>query len=117
MKASSSSNRAAATPVTSLVIRTTRPWTGRKRGPNLYTEGARHSRQWEIAHYADPQAFVPKSIMPVFPFSDSQRAALALYDTSFIPRGARPVSPDQDLPTAAMTKQGIVVPQVRYMTR
>jgi mono/diheme cytochrome c family protein len=86
-------------------------------GPNLSWEGARHSRQWLLAHYVNPQAFVPKSIMPIFPFSDSQRAALSLYDAGFIPKGAKPVSPDQDMPTEAMQKDQIVVPQVRYMTR
>jgi cbb3-type cytochrome oxidase cytochrome c subunit len=86
-------------------------------GPNLSWEGSRHSRQWIDQHYANPQAFVPKSIMPVFPFSDSQRAALTLYDVQFIPKGAKPVSPDQDLPTTAMTNDKIVTPEVRYMTR
>jgi cbb3-type cytochrome oxidase cytochrome c subunit len=86
-------------------------------GPNLSWEGARHSQQWLVAHYLNPQAFVPKSVMPVFPFSDSQRAALSLYDSSAIPKGGRRVSEDQDMPTAAMTKDDIAVPQVRYMTR
>lgn len=86
-------------------------------GPNLSWEGARHSQQWIVAHYLNPQLFVPKSIMPVFPFSDSQRDALALYDSSAIPKGARPVSPDQDMPTTAMQNDDILVPQVRYMTR
>jgi len=86
-------------------------------GPNLSWEGARHSQQWLVAHYLNPQAFVPKSVMPVFPFSDSQRAALSLYDSSAIPNGGRRVSQDQDMPTAAMAKDNIAVPQVRYMTR
>lgn len=86
-------------------------------GPNLTWEGSRHSRQWEVAHYLNPQLLVPKSIMPVFPFSDSQRDASSLYDTSFLPKGTKPVSPDQDLPTTAMQNTDIVVPQVRYMSR
>jgi mono/diheme cytochrome c family protein len=85
--------------------------------PNLSWEGSRHSRQWVDAHYVNPQAFVPKSIMPVFPLSDSQRAALSLYDTSFIPKGGRPVSPNEDMPSTAYTANKIVVPEVRYMTR
>ncbi len=86
-------------------------------GPNLSWEGSRHSRQWVDAHYVNPQAFVPKSIMPVFPLSDSQRAALSLYDTSFIPKGGRPVSPDEDMPSTSMIASKIMVPDVRYMTR
>ena len=69
-------------------------------GPELSWEGTRHSQKWLTEHYKNPQAFVPGSIMPIFPFSDSQRAALSLYDASLRPTNAnaRPVSPDQDLP-------------------
>ena len=69
-------------------------------GPELSWEGTRHSQKWMVEHYKNPQAFVPGSIMPIFPFSDSQRAALSLYDGSLRPSKstARPVSPDQDLP-------------------
>lgn len=69
-------------------------------GPELSWEGTRHSQKWLVEHYKNPQAFVPGSIMPIFPFSDSQRAALSLYDASLRPSKstARPVSPDQDLP-------------------
>ena len=69
-------------------------------GPELSWEGTRHSQRWLTEHYKNPQAFVPGSIMPIFPFSDSQRAALSEYDASLHPNNAnsRPVSPDQDLP-------------------
>ena len=69
-------------------------------GPELSWEGSRHSQKWLVEHYKNPQAFVPGSIMPIFPFSDTQRAALSLYDASKRPAksGARPVSPDQDMP-------------------
>ncbi len=69
-------------------------------GPELSWEGTRHSQKWIVEHYKNPQAFVPGSIMPIFPFSDSQRAALSLYDGAQRPSkaNARPVSPDQDLP-------------------
>lgn len=68
--------------------------------PELSWEGTRHSQKWLVEHYKNPQAFVPGSIMPIFPFSDSQRAALSLYDGSLrSPKAtARPVSPDQDIP-------------------
>ena len=69
-------------------------------GPELSWEGTRHSQKWLVEHYKNPQAFVPGSIMPIFPFSDSQRAALSLYDGSLrSPKAtARPVSQDQDIP-------------------
>ncbi len=69
-------------------------------GPELSWEGTRHSQKWLVEHYKNPQAFVPGSIMPIFPFSDSQRAALSAYDASLRPAkaGAHIVSPDQDLP-------------------
>lgn len=88
-------------------------------GPELSWEGTRHSQQWTIAHYANPQAFVPTSIMPIFPLSNSQRAALSLYDLSQRPTkpGARPVSQDQDMPTRQAQDAGVQTPDVRYMTR
>ena len=69
-------------------------------GPELSWEGTRHSQKWLVEHYKNPQAFVPGSIMPIFPLSDTQREALSLYDASLRPANAsaRPVSPDQDLP-------------------
>ena len=69
-------------------------------GPELSWEGTRHSQKWMVEHYKNPQAFVPGSIMPIFPLSDTQREALSLYDGSLRPANAnaRPVSPDQDLP-------------------
>ena len=57
-------------------------------GPELSWEGTRHSQKWLVEHYKNPQAFVPGSIMPIFPFSDSQRAALSLYDASLRPAKA-----------------------------
>lgn len=88
-------------------------------GPELSWEGTRHSQEWMIAHYENPQAFVPTSIMPIFPFSNSQRAALSLYDQSQRPTkpGARLVSPDQDMPTKQAQKIGVQTPDIRYMTR
>lgn len=88
-------------------------------GPNLSWEGTRHSEQWLIAHYKNPQAFVPGSIMPVFPFSDTQRAALAQYDQTFIPAGTRfkPVSPDLDMPSPELVAKGAQTRDLRYMTR
>jgi len=88
-------------------------------GPQLTWEGSRHSQDWLVEHYKNPQAFVPNSIMPIFPFSDSQRKALSMYDQSLMPAnpGARPVSADQDMPNAQLTKAGAQTPDVRYMTR
>jgi cbb3-type cytochrome oxidase cytochrome c subunit len=88
-------------------------------GPDLSWEGTRHSQQWLVAHYQNPQAFVPGSIMPVFPFSDTERAALALYDQTFIPAGrpATLVSPDLDMPTKQQSAYGAENRDLRYMTR
>lgn len=88
-------------------------------GPQLTWEGSRHSQQWLVAHYANPQAFVPGSVMPIFPLSDSERKALTMYDQSLMPDnpGARQVSADQDMPTDALTKAGAQTSDVRYMTR
>ncbi|MDR3709063.1 MAG: c-type cytochrome [Capsulimonadaceae bacterium] len=91
-------------------------------GPNLSWEGSRHSYQWIEEHYRNPQEFVPKSIMPIFPFSDSQRAALTLFDASRLAPGSRPVSADQDMaperyPAGKAVTNKTPNPQLRYMTR
>jgi cbb3-type cytochrome oxidase cytochrome c subunit len=86
-------------------------------GPNLSWEGSRHSTQWIDAHYVNPQAFVPKSIMPVLPLSDTQRAALSLYDTSFLPIGRPLVPQTDDMPSMTLQTEQIMVPEVRYLTR
>ena len=88
-------------------------------GPQLTWEGSRHSTDWLAEHYKNPQEFVPNSIMPIFPFSDSQRKALSLYDQSLMPGnpGARQVTPDQDMPNQQLTKAGAQTPDIRYMTR
>jgi len=91
-------------------------------GPNLSWEGSRHSFQWIEEHYRNPQEFVPKSVMPIFPFSDSQRAALTLFEASHLPVGARPVSADQDMgsfkfPAGKNVTNKTSDPHVRYMTR
>ncbi len=73
---------------------------GRRRRPGTFLGRDAPFAEWLVEHYKNPQAFVPGSIMPIFPFSDSQRAALSKYDGSLRPAkaGARPVSPDQDMP-------------------
>ncbi|MGO8672156.1 MAG: Ig-like domain repeat protein [Capsulimonadaceae bacterium] len=88
-------------------------------GPELTWEGSRHSTEWLIEHYKDPQAFVPGSVMPIFPFSDSQREALSLYDQTLMPDNpaARPVTPDQDMPAAGLAHVGAQTPDIRYMVR
>jgi len=88
-------------------------------GPDLSWEGTRHSQDWLVAHYENPQKFVPGSIMPVFPLSDTQRAALALYDQTFIPAGKKAtlVSPDLDMPNKEQAANGAENRDLRYMTR
>ena len=72
-----------------------------------------------IAHYAHPQDFVPGSIMPEFPFSNSERAALSQYDLSLKPtsEGARQVSPDEDMPEGDLKARGAQTATAGYMVR
>ena len=88
-------------------------------GPELTWEGSRHSQEWLIGHYKNPQEFVPGSIMPIFPLSNSERAALAAYDLTFKSANnhSGPVSPEQDLPPRAAAMAGVRNSQIRYMTR
>jgi cbb3-type cytochrome oxidase cytochrome c subunit len=87
--------------------------------PELSWEGSRHSVEWLMAHYKNPQAFVPNSIMPIFPFTDSQRAALSLYDASNKSRraGGLGVSANQDLPNPDDWMKGVLNKDVRYLVR
>lgn len=88
-------------------------------GPILNGVGSRHSLEYLIAHYEHPQDFVPGSIMPEFPFSNSQRAALSMYDQSLKPANtaARQVSPDQDMPQGALKAHGAQTATAGYMVR
>ncbi|WP_119321012.1 c-type cytochrome [Capsulimonas corticalis] len=86
-------------------------------GPQLTWEGSRHSVQWLTAHYENPQAFVPSSIMPIFPFSDSQRKALSLYDQSLRPAGTTTVGEEVDMPTGELKAKGAQTPDIATMTR
>lgn len=86
-------------------------------GPQLTWEGSRHSTQWLVEHYKNPQEFVPSSIMPIFAFSDSQREALALYDQSLRPAGTNTVDAVVDMPTAQMKAKGAQTPDIAVMTR
>ncbi|MCW3061517.1 MAG: hypothetical protein JWQ02_3338 [Capsulimonas sp.] len=86
-------------------------------GPELTWEGSRHSTQWLVEHYENPQAFVPSSIMPIFPFSDTQRKALSLYDQSLRPTGTKTVDPVVDMPSTQMKSLGAQTPDVATMTR
>ena len=88
-------------------------------GPILNGVGSRHSLEYLIAHYEHPQDFVPGSIMPEFPFSNSQRQALSLYDQSLksTSPGARAVSPEQDMPLGTLKKSGAQTAAPGYMVR
>ena len=86
-------------------------------GPQLTWEGSRHSTQWLVGHYENPQGFVPTSIMPIFPFSDSQRKALSLYDQSLRATGTKTVDAVQDMPTAQLKARGAQTPDIATMTR
>lgn len=52
---------------------------GREIGPNLHWSGVYRSSQWLMGHFENPQAHVPKSIMPVMPFDKSKFQALSRF--------------------------------------
>lgn len=49
---------------------------GREVGPNLHYSGVYRDEEWLIGHFKNPQAYAPKSIMPVMPFDDTKFYAL-----------------------------------------
>ena len=58
-------------------------WGSKRTGPDLARVGGRYSDEWHIDHMADPQALVPESVMPAYPWLaetpiDPSRAAAHL---------------------------------------
>lgn len=49
---------------------------GRQVGPKPNWSGVYRSNEWLYAHFKNPQAEIPRSIMPVFPFDDTKFFAL-----------------------------------------
>lgn len=50
--------------------------------PDLSFEGLIKEDKWIVAHFRDPRAAIPDSIMPTFGFSDGDYAAMSAYLTS-----------------------------------
>lgn len=48
-------------------------------GPDLTRVGARRDRQWLTAHFRDPRAITPHSLMPDYPLSDPDITAVTEY--------------------------------------
>ncbi|MEZ5307093.1 MAG: c-type cytochrome [Pyrinomonadaceae bacterium] len=47
--------------------------------PDLSFEGLMRDDKWVVAHFKDPRALVPDSIMPAFSFSDNEYQAMSAY--------------------------------------
>ena len=43
-------------------------WGSKRTGPDLARVGGKYSNEWQVAHLVDPQALVPGSVMPQYPF-------------------------------------------------
>ena len=43
-------------------------WGSKRTGPDLARVGGRYSDEWHVAHLEDPQALVPESVMPKYPW-------------------------------------------------
>jgi len=43
-------------------------WGSKRTGPDLARVGGRYSDQWHVDHMRDPQAVVPESVMPKYPW-------------------------------------------------
>jgi cytochrome c oxidase cbb3-type subunit 2 len=43
-------------------------WGSKRTGPDLARIGGRYSDEWHAAHFEDPRALVPESIMPAYPW-------------------------------------------------
>jgi cytochrome c oxidase cbb3-type subunit 2 len=43
-------------------------WGSKRTGPDLARVGGRYSDEWQVDHLLDPQALVPESVMPRYPW-------------------------------------------------
>lgn len=43
-------------------------WGSKRTGPDLARVGGKYSHDWHVAHLVNPQAVVPESVMPQYPF-------------------------------------------------
>ncbi len=43
-------------------------WGSKRTGPDLARVGGKYSNEWHVGHLIDPQALVPESVMPQYPF-------------------------------------------------
>jgi cbb3-type cytochrome c oxidase subunit II len=43
-------------------------WGTRRIGPDLIRRGGRHSNDWHVAHFFNPQDVNPRSVMPAYPW-------------------------------------------------
>jgi cbb3-type cytochrome c oxidase subunit II len=43
-------------------------WGSKRTGPDLARVGGKYSDDWHVAHFVDPRAVVPESIMPGYPW-------------------------------------------------
>ncbi len=43
-------------------------WGSKRTGPDLARVGGRYSNEWHVEHLVNPQALVPESVMPRYPF-------------------------------------------------
>jgi cytochrome c oxidase cbb3-type subunit 2 len=53
-------------------------WGSKRTGPDLARVGGKYSNEWHVAHFKDPRAVVPESIMPTYGFL--ARRALSIKD-------------------------------------
>jgi len=55
-------------------------WGSKRTGPDLARVGGKYSNDWHVAHLIRPQAVVPESVMPQYPFLAKRR--LDFYDVA-----------------------------------
>jgi cytochrome c oxidase cbb3-type subunit 2 len=51
-------------------------WGSKRTGPDLARVGGKYSNEWHVAHFKDPRAVVPESIMPSYGFLANRELAI-----------------------------------------
>lgn len=66
---------------------------GGVRGPRLDDVAVRRTERWLVAHFREPQAVSPGTVMPQFGFSDAESRSLVLFLKAVTERGKDAVRP------------------------
>jgi cytochrome c oxidase cbb3-type subunit 2 len=78
-------------------------WGSKRTGPDLARVGGRYSDEWHVDHFEDPQALVPESVMPRYPWLAETRLDFSHIEEHLEANAALGVPYDEAMIAAAKT--------------